>query len=179
MKAVFSRWFGNDKARRLALVIVAALAALALASLLLFRGLGRWLGRLDQQVRDAEQRLVVASTAMQHVEEVHQAYAAYEPFAMLSEPAAAERNRLLRDVEEALQRSGIVSLSSRELPESDEADGTVGIRVDGESSPGQLVTFLDLLQRSPRLLRVTKLEVRVSEGRTLRCSMDVSKLLIQ
>ena len=173
------RWLGGGKTQRLTLIVLGALAVLAVASLVLFRGLGRWLDRLEQQVRDAEQRLVMAVAATQQAEQVQQAFSAYEPFASPSQPAAAERNQLLRDVEDALRQSGIVSLSSRELQTNEEAEGTVSIRVDGESSPGQLITFLDLLQRSPRLLRVTKLEVRVSEGRTLRCSMDVSKLLLQ
>ena len=38
--------------------------------------------------------------------------------------------------------------------------------------------FLDLIQRSTHLLKGTELSVRVAEGRTLRSSLVISKLLL-
>lgn len=172
-------WLGTGKAKRATLLGLSAVGVLGVVAVVVFRNVGQWLGRLEEQVRHTEQRLVAAVTATQQAEEVRQAFAAYEPFAQPAAAAAAERNQLLRDVEDVLRSAGMARLNFRELSSDDELPGTVGVLVDGESSPGQLLTFLDLLQRSHRLLRVTKLEARVSENRTLRCSLIVSKLLIE
>lgn len=140
--------------------------------------LHRRLTQLREDVRRAEEQLLDAIDATDQAEAIEQAFTAYESYVRPSGSAESELAGVLSEVEAAVRQSGMTLLNLRPAAGRPDAGRTVSVVVDGESTPTQLVRVLDQLQRSSRLLKITQLSVRVSEQKTLRSSLVVSKLLL-
>ena len=165
--------------RRIVFIVGSVLIVWALDAAAL-RPLRRQLHHLRGEVHDAEQRLRDAVAAQGQEKGVSEAFAAYEPYVKPAGSSESELAGVLSEVESAVRQAGVVLLSlkpasGRPAPTTN----TVSVTVEGESSPSQFVQVLDLIQRSPRLLKVVELTVRVTEAKTLRSSMVISKLLLK
>lgn len=176
---LLQRWQRLSKGQRLA----AALAGTALAAWLVdaaaLRPLRRHVLGLQAEVRQTEQQLLAAVAATHNAEAVTQALKAYAPYVQPSGPEDAGVAGLMSEVESTLRESGAYLVSQRQAGNRDAAGHAISVNIDIESTPGQLVKFLDRLARSASLLKVAELTVRVSENKTLRASMVVSKLLLK
>ena len=171
-------WKRLDRGRQRLVLLLGAAAAVGLTDAVVLRPLRLRLVQLHREVRETEQRLVDAMVAGAQTDEVAQALGAYQPYL---QPAGSEESELaavLTEVESAVRASGMVLLNLKPQMGGKSLADAVSVTVEAEASPPQLVELLDRLQRSTRLLRVTELHVRVSEGRTLRASLVVSKLLL-
>ena len=167
----------NRRQQRLVLLLGVA-AAVGLADAVALRPLRLRLVQLHREVRETEQRLVDAMVAGAQTDAVAHALGPYQPYL---QPAGSEESELaavLTEVESAVRASGMVLLNLKPQVSGKGLANAVSVIVEAEASPPQLVELLDRLQRSSRLLRVMELNVRVSEGRTLRASLVVSKLLL-
>ncbi len=173
------RWRRLSRRQQLTLLIGGGLVALWAADSAAFRPLRSRLASLKRDVQAAEQELVHSLLAVRQREAVAKAFTAYEPYVKPSGSAEAEVAGFSSEVESALSKSGMVVLSLKPVtPRAGARTDAISVAIEGESSPGQLLQFLEAIQRSPRLLKVTELAVRVSESRTLRCSLVISKLLL-
>ena len=174
---VLQRWQRLKKGQRLVAGMTGTLFMLWAVDLIAFRPLRQHLHALGQEVQQTKKKLIDATIADQNSANVTKAFKAYEPFAAVSGSPETELAGLLSDVETTVRQSGVVLLNLK--PSARGSSGsTISIAVDGESSPEQLMRLLDQLQRSQRALKVTELSIRVSESKTLRVAMVVSKLLI-
>lgn len=176
---VLQRWQRLSKRQRLILSVVAALTVAWGLDAVLLRPLRRRLAFLQGQVRDTERRLLDAITASGQAEAVHRAFHAYEPYAAGSESAETELANVLSEVESTIRQSGMTLLNLRPTTERNASTDTIQVSAETEAHPQQLVALLDHVQRSTRLLKVTELNVRVSESKTLRVSLVISKLLLK
>ena len=172
------RWRQLTKRQRLIASIAGGVCALLIADALLLRPLRQRLGRLRQEVRAVEQRLAQAVVAKSQAAAVNKAFSAYEPYVRPTGSPEAELAEVLSEVESAVRQSGLVLLNLKPTPPQGDAVRAVSVTVEGESNPEQLLQLLDAIQRSTRLLKVTDLTVRVAEGRALRSSLIISKLLL-
>lgn len=179
MPTLTPQWQRLSKRQQLVALVAGGLAVVWGVHTITLRPLSRWVSQLHREVRDTEARLIEAVAAGQQAEAVDGAFAAYEPYVAPSGPPETELAGFLGEVESALQRAGLAVLNLKPVPVRDSSPQAISVTVESESTPGQLVQFLDLLQRSKRLLRITELAVRASEGRTLRSSMVISKLLLK
>jgi len=180
-----SGWRRLGKRQQLAVIFGGSLAAAWAVDTVALRPLRNRLDGLNQQVRETEQRLLDAVAAGREADAVTKAFAAYEPYVR---PAGSRETALavmLSEVETAIRESGVVLLNLKPTQVKDAGKSTVeqepqviSVLMDGEAGPEQLVRLLDHLHRSPRLLRVSELSVRVSEQKTLRTSMVISTLLV-
>lgn len=143
------------------------------------RPLRRHLREQRRLVARSEQQLLAAMAANQNAAAVTKAFAAYQTYAQPSGSAEAEMAALLSEVEASVRQSGMALLNLKPVAGRSASDQAISVAVDGESTPEQLVRLLDRFQRSTRALKVTELAVRVSESKTLRTSMVVSKLLFK
>ena len=161
-------------------MLIGGALTLFLADLIALRPLRRQLRALRLDVRETERRVVEAMIASQQAEAVNKAFAAYEPLVKSAGSVEAELAAMLSEVEAAARQSGVVPLSLNPIGQGEgPAASTISVKLDGEGNPSQLVGFLDRIQRSTRLLKITELTVRVSEGQTLRASLTISKLLLK
>ncbi len=175
--AVLQRWQRLKKGQRLVAGVLGTLFMLWAVDLIAFRPLRRHLHALEQEVQQTKKQLIDATIADQNSANVAKAFKAYGPYSTVSGAPETELAGLLSDVETSVRQSGMVLLNLK--PSARVVSGnTIGVAVDGESSPEQLMRLLDQLQRSQRALKVTELSIRVSESKTLRVAMVVSKLLI-
>ncbi|MBI3996904.1 MAG: hypothetical protein HY352_04525 [Candidatus Omnitrophica bacterium] len=172
-------WHQWTKTQRLVAGIVLSVAAVWIVYLAVLRPLHRQVVRLRDEVQNAEQRLVEAVAASQQVEKVGKAFAAYQPYVVPAASQELERAGFASEVESALRASGMAVLSLNQVAPREQAPETISVSVEAESSPGQLMQFLSLVQRSTRLLKVTELAVRSSESKTLRSSLVISKLIVK
>jgi len=179
MQQLLARWQRLSKRQRLIVAGAGGVVTLLLVDAIALRPLRRQVQTLRAQVRDTERRLMDAVTASQQSESVNAAFAAYEPYIKPAGSAESELAAALSEVEGALRQSGVLALSLKPMTSRPGEASMVSVSVDGESDPAQLVRLLDLLARSSRLLKVTELTVRVSEEKTLRSSMVISKLLLK
>lgn len=171
-----ARWQRLSKRQQLIASVGLAIVVLVVADRLALRPLRHQLRRLRQEVQEMERRLIEAMIANQQAEAVNQAYAAYEPYAKPAGSPESELAGVLSEVESAVRQSGMVLLNLKPITAGEGAAHRVSVTLDGEGSPGQLVGLFDRIQRSPRLLKITDLTVRVSEGQTLRASFVISQL---
>lgn len=174
---MLKRWQQLNKKQQIAAGIAGSLLALWLVDLIALRPLRNRLHAVSREVEQAKQKLIAATEADYNAANVAKAFKAYEPYAAPSGPAEAELAALLSDVENTVRQSGVVLLNLK--PAQRGTDRAISVAVDGESSPEQLMRLLDQLQRSQRALKVTDLSIRVSESKTLRVAMVISKLLIK
>ncbi len=172
------RWQRLPKRQQLAAALLGGLLLLGTVDALLLRPLRKQLGRLRQEVRAAEQQLVEAVVANNQAKAVNQAFSDYESYVQPVGSPEAELASALSEMESAIHQSGLVLLSLKPVPPQGAAPNMVSVTIEGESTPDQLWQLLDAIQRSTRLLRVTDLTVRATEGRSLRSSFVVSKLLL-
>lgn len=175
----FTQWQRLGRRQRLIAVGVSGLVALLLVDAIALRPLRRQVQALRAQVRETEQRLMDAVTASQQIESVSAAFAAYEPYIKPAGSNESELAAVLSEVEGALRQSGVLALSLKPATSKPGEASMVSVSVDGESDPAQLARLLDLLARSSRLMKVTELTVRVSEDKTLRSALVITKLLLK
>lgn len=176
--SVITRWQRLNKGQRLVTGIIGALFALWAVDLMAFRPLRRRLREMGREVQGTKAKLLEATIADQNAANVTKAFKAYAPYAAASGSPETELAGLLSDVETTIRKSGVVLLNLKPSARSASSE-TISVAVDGESSPEQLMRLLDQLQRSQRALKVTELSIRVSESKTLRVAMVVSKLLLR
>ncbi len=179
LSTLIQRWERLSYRQRLIVSLIGGMVLLWVVDVIALRPLRRRVHQLRQTVHETEQRLLDAVAATQQADAVTHAFAAYEPYLKSSGASETVRADVLSEVESIVRQSGMVSLDLRpSMGRTANAD-TIVITLEGEASPAQLIQLLDLIQRSPRLLKVTELNLRVSEGKTLRTSMTINKLLLQ
>ncbi len=178
MQQWIQRWQRLSKRQQLIASLIGGLLVVAAVDALLLRPLRQRLTRLHHEVHAAEQRLVEAVVAGSQAKAVTQAFSAYEPYVRPAGSSEAELAGILSEVESAVRQSGLVLLGLKPATPQGGAANTVSVTIEGESTPEQLIQLLDAIQRSTRLLKVTDLAVRVAEGKTLRSSLVISKLLL-
>lgn len=171
------RWKRLSRRQQLAAFGGASLLLIWVAYQAALRPVGSHLRRLHRDVKDAEARLLEATMAVGQAEAVNRAFQAYAPYVESAGTAESALAGFLGEVETAVQRSGMTVLNLKPLASAARAQ-TLGVALEGEATPTQLLQCLDLLQRSTRLLRVTELTVRASEAKILRTSLVISKLLL-
>ena len=173
-------WQRLSKRQQLIAILGAGLLLVWVADTIALRPLRRHLGQLHQQAHETEQRLVEALVASRQADEVNRAFAAYVAYVHPAGATEAELANVLTEVEGASRQAGMALLNLKpSLPRQGEAS-SISVTLESEASPAQLVQFLDQIQRSTKLLKVTELTVRTSvEGKSLRTSMVISKLLLQ
>lgn len=142
------------------------------------RPLQRRLRALKAEVAEAEARLLAATAASQQTERMQKAFAPYQPY--VKKPAAPEVELagFMTEVEQAAKDAGIAEPYLKPLKTPEATPQVLSATMEAEASPAQLIALLDTIQRSTRLLRVKELTVRVTEGRTLRSSLVIEKLLL-
>ena len=172
------QWQRLNKRQQRWVLLLAGLVAVWGADGLLLRPLRRRLMALHREVRETEQQLIDATVASAQVETVNKAFEQYAPYLNETGSVEAELASALTEVESAVRDLGIVLINLKQGAVGD-ADRTVSVSIECETSPTQLVQLLDRLQRSIHLLKVTQLNVRASDAQTLRASLVVSKLLVK
>ena len=175
--AILQRWQRLKKNQQFVVGIIGSLFMLWFVDFIALRPLRNRLQVLNQEVEQTRQKLLNATAADHNAANVSKAFKGYESFAAPSGAPETELAGLLSDVENTVRQSGVVLLNLK--PGQRGAERSISVAVDGESSPEQLMRLLDALQRSQRALKVTDLSVRVSESKTLRVAMVISKLLIK
>lgn len=178
MSQAIQQWQRLDKRRQRLVLILGGLLVVWGADGLLLRPLRQRLTALHREVRDTERRLIDATVASAQAETVTQAFEQYAMYFNTAGTAEAELAATLTEVESAVRDLGIVLINLKQGSAQEDSGGTVSVSVECEASPTQLVQLLDRLQRSVYLLKVTQLNVRASEARTLRASLVISKLLV-
>ena len=179
LQQITAQWQRLGRRQRLAVTTAGVVLVGWGVYLVIFHPLQARIHALQQVVREAEQRLQEAIAATAQADAVNKAFSAYEPYLKRVGSPEAQRADVLSDVESAVRQSGMTLLDLRPSSARSEHPDLITISVEGEASPAQLAQLLDLLQRSTRLLKVTELNIRVSEGKTLRTSMIISKLLLK
>lgn len=173
-------WQRLSRRQQAAVLLAGGLLILWVVDAVVLRPLRMHVRELHRQVHETEQRLLQAVAASQQAEQVNKAFAAYEAYAHPAGPQESELAQVLTEVESAVRQSGMTLLNLKPATPRQASDSTVSVTVESEASPGQFVHFLDQIQRSTHLLKVTELTVRTSaEGKALRTSMIVSKLLLK
>lgn len=179
VSTLLRRWQALPPRQRQLFAALIVVVACVLCDAAIVRPLRAQLARLHGRIRDTEQRLTEATIASGQAEQVDQAFTAYAPYAQASGSRETEIAGVLTEVESAVREAGMVLLNLKPEGEAGTADApALTVRVEAEASTTQLLKLLDRLQRSPRLLKVSELSVRVAEGRSLRTTMVVSKRLL-
>lgn len=173
------RWQRLNRRQQLAVFVVGGALGLWLIDTAMLKPLRHHLRRVHRQVQETEQRLLEALVADGQAESVQQAFGAYGPYVRPAGSPEAELAGLLSEVESAVRASGMVLLNLKPVTLRQSESHIIGVTLESEATTGQLVQFLDTVQRSTRLLKVTELTVRVSDDQTLRTSCVVSKLLLK
>lgn len=172
-------WRTLGKRQQRIIIVIGGALLLWVMDLVTLRPLRRHLRHLHEEVRQAEQRLVDGVIANNQAETVSRAFEAYASYAKPVGAPESELANVLSEVEAAVRQSGMVLLNLKPLSQRGDASGAISVTIDGEATPSQLVQLLDRLQRSPHLLKVAELTVRVSEAQTLRTSLVISRLLLK
>ena len=173
------RWQKLTRQQQLAAVVGGSLMVAWGMDAAALRPLRRQLHRLHDEVRQAEQRLLDALVASQQEASVDRAFTSYKAYADPAGSPEAELADVLSEVESAVRESGMTLLNLKPLAGRSGNTEIISVTVEGESSPDQLVSLLDRIQRLTHLLKVTELSVRTSERQTVRTSMVVGKLLLK
>ncbi len=170
--------------RRLAL-FGALTALVAVIELVGLRPLRRQLTRTRHDVQDMEHQLTRAILLSSRAHAIEQAYDAYRPF-VPSEDATANlrdpvrlQNQVQSEIESDARAIGMNVLTVRPTADTSAPDRLM-VAMEVEATPSQLIQWLDHVRRSPSLLSVNRLAIRVPEESAglLRCSMVVTKLLL-
>ena len=181
MTPLEERWRRLSRQQQIVGFIVGGLATIILVDFAALRPLRHRVKSLKGAISDAEQRLAQAMAVAGVADQVNKTYAAYVPYAKSSGTVEAELAGFLGEVESAVRGAGVTVLNLKPLAPKEGATDihSLSVALEGESAPEALLKLLDRLQRSQRLLKVTELTVRVSEQRTLRSSVVISKLLLK
>ncbi len=170
--------------RRVALTL-SVLAGVWLIESLGLGPLRRQIRQLRQQVQDTEQRLARAVSVSAHATTIRTAFEAYRPYVPATSPALNDavrvQSQVQSEVEAAVRVSGINLLNVKPVSTGTrEVGSTVSVALELETTPEQLITLLDSVQRSTQLLKVTHMALRLTDehAATLRCSMMITKLLL-
>lgn len=182
----FLEWWKRLSLWQRRLALVGALTALvAVIELVGLRPLRHQLTQTRHDVQSMEQQLTRAIMLSAQAHAIEQAYEAYRPF-VPSEDAAANlrdpvraQNQVQSEIESDARAIGMNVLTVRPASDTSGADRLM-IAMEAEATPAQLIRWLDHVRRSPSLLSVSRLAIRVPEDTTgpLRCSMVVAKLLL-
>lgn len=176
---LLQRWQRLSNGQRLAATLLGTVLAAWLVDAAALRPLRRHVRHLQREVQQTEQQLLAAVAATQNSDAVTSAFKTYAAYVKPSGPEDAGVAGVMSEVESTLRESGAYLISQKQAGSRDAAAHAISVSIDIESTPEQLVKFLDRLERSPSLLKVAELTVRVSENKTLRSSMVVSKLLLK
>ena len=179
VRGLVQRWQRLSRRQQVILLIIGSTAVVWTMDTLALRPLRRHVRALHQQLRDTTQRLSEAVVAGDQAKAVNRAYTAYEPYLTTSGSSEADLAAVLSEVEAGVREAGMTLFNLKPASSRPGTEGILSVSVDGEASPSQLARLLDLVQRSPHLLKVTELTIRVSEGKTLRTSFVISKLVLQ
>ncbi len=185
VQRLLERWQKLSSRQRQIVAAIGGLAALSLAYVIGIRPLRVRLWKLHEQVQETEERLIRATAATAKADSVLRAYEAYRPYVPATPTTATDsvkvQSHVQSEVESALRASGVSLVYVKPAPSTPGQQAVmVSVNVEAEATPEQLVTLLDLLQRSTQLLKVTEFTLR-AEGEnstTLRCSLVISKLLL-
>lgn len=172
-------WQQRTKRQQLLLLLGGGVVCVALVYGIALQPLQRGVAALRRQVREQEERLVKAIAATRQADEVNRAFAAYAVYTQPSAAADVERTNVQSDVEAIANDTGIARILLKQVGANAGAADRVSVRLEGEASSEELVRFLDRVQRSPRLLKITELDVRISAEGTLRTTIVITKLLLQ
>ena len=175
MNAARQIWKRLPRTQQRIALTVSVVLALWVADTVLLRPLRVRLSRLQQDVRQTEGRLTAAMVASAQAEAVNRAFETYEPYA---QPGGDPQSELGAEVQSAVRDLGMPLLNLRQSEVSPRTPEVVSVTLECEATPVQLMQFLDRVQRSIRLLKVTDLNVRATEGKGLRVSLIISKLLL-
>ncbi len=176
---LLQRWQRLSNAQRLTATLIGTALAAWLVDAAALRPLRRHVRNLQREVRRTEQQLLAAVAATHNAEAVTSAFKTYAAYVQPSRSEDTGVAGVMSEVESTLRESGAYLVSQKQAGSRDAAWHAISVNIDIESTPEQLVKFLDHLERSPSLLKVAELTVRVSENKTLRSSMVVSKLLLR
>lgn len=170
-------WKRLTRRQQRIILIVGGTVAFLASDAVLLRPLRARLAQLNRHVRETEQRLMTATVASTQAEDVNRVFDAYQPYAQPAGDAQSESGIVYAEIQSAVRDLGMPLISLRQ---GEIADGkpTVTVSLECEASPSQLVQLLDRVQRSTHLLKVTNLNARVTEGKSLRVSLVISKLLL-
>jgi type II secretory pathway component PulM len=159
-------------------LVVGGLLALLISDAVLLRPLRARLAQLNRHVRETERRLMAATVASTQAEAVNRAFEAYQPYVQPGSDAQSELGIVYAEIQSTVRDLGmpLINLKQGEIVDGKE---TVTVSLECEANPLQLVQLLDRLQRSTHLLKVTDAHVRVMEGKSLRVSLVISKLLLK
>ena len=177
--ALMAWWRKLGKRQQLIITVLGGALLLWMTDLVTLRPLRYHLHHLHEEVRGAEQRLVDGVIANEQAGAVNKAFEAYASYVKPVGAPESELAGVLSEVEAAVRQSGMVLLNLKPLSQRADASSAISVTIDGEATPSQLVRLLDQLQRSPHLLKVAELTVRVSESQTLRTSLVISRLLLK
>ena len=182
----FFEWWKKLSVVQRRLALLGALTALvAVIELVGLRPLRHQLTQTRRDVRSLEQQLTRAITLSAQAHAIEQAYEAYRPFlpsdeavAHLRDPVRAQ-NQAQSEIESDARAIGMNVLTVRPASETSATDRLM-VAMEAEATPAQLIQWLDHVRRSPSLLSVSRLAIRVPDDNAglLRCSMVVTKLLL-
>lgn len=183
----FFEWWKRLSGWQRRMALAGGLAALvAVIELVGLRPLRHQLARTRREVQALEQQLERAVTLSTKARAIEQAYEAYRPFVPSEEAAAGlqdpvrAQSQVQSEIESDARAAGMNLLTVRPVAETAAAD-RLGVAMEVEATPAQLIRWLDHVRRSPSLLSVSRLVIRVTEepSRVLRCSMVVTKLRLE
>lgn len=179
MNAAQHMWKRLPRTQRRIALTVSVVLALWAADTVLLRPLRVRLSRLQQDVRETEAQLTAAMVASAQAEAVNRAFETYQPYAQPGSDPQSELGIVYAEVQSAVRDLGMPLLSLRQGEVSPDASDAVSVTLECEATPVQLVQLLDRVQRSARLLQVTDVTVRATDGKGLRVSLVISKLLLK
>ena len=182
----FFEWWKKLSVVQRRLALAGAMAALvAVIELVGLRPLRHQLAQTRRDVRSLEHQLQQAIILSAQAHAIEQAYEAYRPF-VPSEDAAANlrdpvraQSQVQSEIESDARAIGMNVLTVRPASEPSVTDRLM-VAMEAEATPTQLIRWLDHVRRSPSLLSVGRLAIRVPDDNagSLRCSMVVTKLLL-
>ena len=178
VSVVLQGWQRLAKPQQLAVLLVGGAAIILGIDLIVLRPLRHGVRALRHQVHETEQRLIESIVSSQQTDGVNRAFDAYSSYLAPTGSSDAALADVLSEVEHVIQQSGLTLINLKPASPQAGKSPMIQVMVEGEASPEQLVRALDLIQRSPKLLKVTDLTVRVTEDKTLRTSLVISKLLL-
>ncbi len=173
---LLQRWQRLTARQRALTALLGGFLLLGAVDLIALRPLRRRVSQLRSQAREIEQRLIQAMVASAQAEAVNETYAQYAPYVQPSAGPEADLAALSSEVEGAARALGVQLINLRQEPTSGERR-VVSVNLETEATATQVAELLDRLARSPQLLRITEMSLRLAEGRALRASFVISKLV--
>jgi type II secretory pathway component PulM len=164
-----SRWRKLSPRERIVFVAACALLAAFLSDKFVFTSLSESWSGLDRDISAREARLIHDRALLARKDSLLREYKMYAPSA--SKPSGSdERTALLKEIGAGAKAAGV------KLVDIKPAEGGRGVSLSTESSWESLASFLYILQRSPRMLRVERASIR-SKGETPALSAHLVVML--